>query len=153
VFHGNSGVEAKHGAALDLEQSFTGVLIVRNRDQTGKVVMAVFGLFVGAAPAWAAGGNVLPPWVDPYGFSLKDAAEVTAVYNSGVASGSPLTPPPPKVPFHVLVGDAKVEPKTLLYVPVYFDDNSGGAPAGFPKIIDNQEACADFLDEVASEDF
>jgi hypothetical protein len=126
---------------------------MRNRDQFVKVVAAVLGLFIGAAPAWAGGGKVLPPWLDPYGYSLKDAAEVTAVYNTGVQSGSPHTPPPPKVPFHVLASDATVEPGTLLYVPVFDADDSGGAPPGFPKHIDDQEACADFLDELVSEDY
>jgi hypothetical protein len=126
---------------------------MRNRDRIVKTVMAVVGLFVGAAPAWAGDGKVLPPWVDPFGFSLKDAAEVTAVYNTGLQSGNPLTPPPPDVPFHLVFGDATVKEGTLLYVPVFVADDSGGAPPGFPKHINDQEACADFLDELVSEEF
>jgi hypothetical protein len=126
---------------------------MRNYDRTVKVVMAVFGLFAGAAPAWADGGKVLPPWVDPYGYSLKDAARVTAVYNTGIQSENPKTPPPPNVPFHVLAGDATVDAGTLLYVPVYVADDSNGAAPGFPKHINDQEACADYLDELVSEDY
>jgi hypothetical protein len=98
-------------------------------------------------------GEVLPPDARVHGFLLEDAAEATAVYNTGIQSGNPLTPPPPDVPFHVLVGDATVCPGTTLYVPVFVSDDSAPIPAGFPAHIANQDADADFLDALVLNDF
>jgi len=53
------------------------------------------------------------------------------------------------VPFHVLVGDATVKPGTALYLPVFFADDSGGAPPGFPANVNNQAADAAFLSDIA----
>jgi hypothetical protein len=73
-------------------------------------------------------------------------AVLTAVYNSGITSGNPLTPPPPNVPFAILVADTTVRPGTMIYLPIFFLDDSGGAHPGFPADITDQEADADYLD-------
>jgi hypothetical protein len=102
--------------------------------------MAVLGVLTCTALAPAADRDdcdVLPPWETPYWYSLLDMARKTAVYNTGVSADNPLTPPPPDVPFHVLVEDATIDCDEILYVPIFFVDDSGGAPAGFPKDIDD----------------
>jgi hypothetical protein len=124
-----------------------------NRDRFVKTLMAIVGVFACAAAALAGGGVVLPSASTPKGYSLKSMAAATAVYNTGVVSGSPLTPPPPNVPFEILVDDATVRPGTMLYVPIFFADDSGGAPPGFPTNVNDQEACADFLDGLVLDDF
>ncbi|MDB5289793.1 MAG: hypothetical protein JWL69_1034 [Phycisphaerales bacterium] len=105
----------------------------------------VLGLLA-AAPAMAGGGNVIPASADPKGYSLEDIAKATAVYNTGQVSGNPLTPSVPKVPFQILVGDATVKPGTMLYLPIYFADDSAPIIPPFPTDITNQDADADYLD-------
>jgi hypothetical protein len=101
---------------------------------------------------WLEGGYVLPPFAIPYGYSLFDMAEETAVYNVGIFVGD--TPTPPDVPFEVLEGDTTVSPGTILYVPIFFADNSPPLPSyGFPKNIADQEADADYLDFVVFTDY
>ncbi len=114
-------------------------------NRSKKVFMAALGVLACTALALAGGGNVIPPNASPKSYSLLDMAEATAVYNTGISVGNPLTPPPPDVPFYVLVGDATVNPGTMLYVPIYFVDDSNGAPPGFPTDIEDQDADADFL--------
>jgi hypothetical protein len=126
---------------------------MRNRDRAVKIVMAVIGLFAIAAPALAGGGNVLPSTANPKGYSLKKMAAVTAVYNTGEDTGNPLTPPPPDVPFVILKDDVTVKPGTMLYLPVFHADDSGGADPGFPADINDQDACAEFLDGLVLDDF
>ena len=104
----------------------------------------VFG--AGARQSIASGGHLLAPADEPKGYSLSRMAVLTAVFNTGQQSGNPLTPPPPDVPFCVLVSDATVKRGTMFYLPIYFTDNSGGTPPGFPKNLDDQEADAKFLD-------
>lgn len=110
--------------------------------------VAAIGIGFGSAMTpLARGDDVLPPGDTPYCYSLADMAVLTAVYNTGFENGSPDTPPP-DVPFHILVADATVARGTMFYVPVYYADNSGGAPAGFPTNIRNQVADAVYLDTV-----
>jgi hypothetical protein len=110
--------------------------------------MAVLGVLALTA-AVLAEGDVLPASARPGGYSLADIAVATAVYNTGITTGNPLTPPPPDVPFQVLVGDATVKPGTMIYLPIFYWDDSGGAPPGFPTDISDQEEDADFLDSIA----
>lgn len=117
------------------------------------LVAATLVIMGAAAPCANNGGDVLPSWADVFGYSLSDAAAATAVYNTGVQAGNPDTPPPPKVPFDVLVGDTTVRLGTFLYLPIFVADNSGGAPAGFPKNINNQKADADYLDDLVYGDY
>jgi hypothetical protein len=70
-----------------------------------------------------------------------------------VVFGNPLTPPPPDVPFQILEGDATVKPGTTLYLPIFFADDSGGVPPGFPTNINDQQACANYLDDLVLNDF
>jgi hypothetical protein len=124
-----------------------GGLIMANRVRIVKVLLAVLGVVACGSPALAGGGEVLPANANPKGFSLKGMAAVTAVYNTGVDAGNPLTPPPPDVPFQILKDDVTVKPGTMLYLPIFHADDSDGAPSGFPANVDDQDACADFLDD------
>jgi hypothetical protein len=124
-----------------------------NRVRIVKVLLAVLGVFACESPALAGGGEVLPATAKPRGYSLTHAAQVTAVYNTGVDADSPLTPPPPDVPFHILKGDVTVKPGTMLYLPVFHADDSGVIPPGFPGNVNDQEACADFLNDLVLDDF
>jgi hypothetical protein len=122
-----------------------------NRDRIPQVLVAILSVLTFTASALAGGGNVLPSSAKPKGYSLSEIAVATAVYNSGSTSGNPSTPPPPDVPFEILVPSSAnytVKPGTMLYLPIFFEDDSGGAPAGFPSDITDQEACAEYLDSV-----
>jgi hypothetical protein len=75
-------------------------------------------------------------------------AVATAVYNVGGTL--------PDVPFEVLVPfepNVTVEPGTQLYLPIFYVDDSGGAPPGFPTDITDQDADADFLASYAFDAF
>jgi len=115
-----------------------------NCDHVVKAFAAIAAL-VATASASAEDGKVLPAYAAPYGFTLLEMAELTAVYNTGVSSENPSTPAPPDVPFQILVADATVNSDTILYVPVYYADDSGGAPSGFPKDVFDQCEDEDFL--------
>jgi hypothetical protein len=128
--------------------SFSGP--VCNRDRIVKVLVAVIGVLICTGSALAGGGTVLPPCETPHGYSLSDIAVDTADYATGEDAG--LSEPIPKVPFEILVagiGEYTVKPGTMLYLPVYYADNSPPVLAGFPKDIRNQEKDAEFLDSAA----
>jgi hypothetical protein len=121
-----------------------------NRKRIASVFVAVLGVLTCTASARAQnGGNVLPSSANPKGYSLAEMAVDTAVYNTGITTGNPATPPPPDVPFEILVADTTVAPGTMIYLPVFYADDSGGAPPGFPADITDQEADADYLDSYA----
>jgi hypothetical protein len=127
-----------------------------NRHRTVRVVVALVGVLACTGSALAGDGNVLPSSAKPKGYSLSEIAVDTAVYNTGSSSGNPETPPPPDVPFQILVPSISsymVKPGTMIYLPVFFEDDSGGAPPGFPADITDQEACAAYLDGVAFAQF
>jgi hypothetical protein len=106
-----------------------------NRNRTVKVFLAVLGVLTCTGPALAGGGNVLPPTANAKGFSLSDIAVSTAFYNVEVFMGD--SPAPPDVPFQVLVGDTTVKPGTMLYLPIFFADDSPPAPGfGMPTDAD-----------------
>jgi hypothetical protein len=111
-----------------------------------RVLVAVLSVLTGTAAAMTGSGNVLPASATPKGYSLSDMAVETAVYNSGITTGNPLTPPPPDVPFEILVGDTTVKPGTMVYLPIFYWDDSGGASPGFPTDITDQAADVAFLD-------
>ena len=112
-------------------------------------------VFVSYTVTVTGGGKVLPPDATPKGYSLSDMAVETAVYNTGEADG--LTEPLPKVPFEVLVpeiADYTVKSGAMLYVPVYYADDSGPPSVPpFPKNISDQDEDADYLADVAYDDF
>jgi hypothetical protein len=114
--------------------------------------VATMGMILGAAGVNpASGGDLMPSNAKPKGYSLADIAVATAVYNTGQMVGNPLTPPPPDVPFLVLVGNVTVPPGTMVYLPVFVADNSPPpVTPKFPMSISNQAADAMFLNTVLS---
>ncbi len=126
-----------------------------HRGWATKVFSAVLGVLTCTASVLAGGGRVLPPDAAPKGYSLSDMAVETAVYNTGEADG--LTEPLPKVPFEVLVpeiADYTVKSGAMLYVPVYYADDSGPPSVPpFPKNISDQDEDADYLADLAYDDF
>jgi hypothetical protein len=119
-----------------------------NRHRTVQVFVATLGVLVCTGSALAGGGNVLPSSAKPKGYSLSDIAVDTAVYNTGSASGNPETPPPPDVPFEILVPSVAsytVKPGTMLYLPVFFADDTDSLYPGFPADITDQAANAAYL--------
>ena len=112
--------------------------------------VALAGLVAFASPALAGGGNVMPASANPKGYSLAQSARAAAVFNTGQQVGNPLTPPPPDVPFEVLVGDATLSPGTMIYLPIFDADNSGPADPNFPANIADQQADAEYLDALVA---
>jgi hypothetical protein len=118
-------------------------------------VVAILGISLGfvlyTVPAYAGGGNVLPPTAQPKGHSLSDIAEATAIFNaSGFNTRSKATEPP--VPFQILYTSATnpsntffVQPGTMLYVPIVFADDSPPIFGDFPTDVTDQDAVADYF--------
>ncbi len=97
--------------------------------------------------AFAGGGNVHPSGANAKGYSLIEMAAITAYYNSYFINFGPSpSNPPPDVPIQILFADATVRPGTWFYVPVYYADDAGGAPPGFPTDIDDQAADAEYIE-------
>jgi len=121
-----------------------------NRGRTLKVLIAVAGALTCAASA-LAGGTVLPPNATPNGYSLSDMAVATAAYND-IGDSEPI----PDVPFEVLVGsvaDYSVRPGTMLYVPVFYADNSLPLVVSpYPKDLQDPTADTDYLLDCADAD-
>lgn len=105
-------------------------------------------MLLSALPALAGGGNVMPSSAKPKGYSLTEAAQATAVFNTGPHDGAP-----PKLPFYTLTNDATVSPGTSLYVPIYYADDSGVVVPPFPEDITDEEADADYLDGLVFDAF
>jgi hypothetical protein len=95
-------------------------------------------------PAAFAGGNVLPPNAKPHGTSLSDMVGQAALF---FASGNNLTFYP-DTPFQILyLKDGplvfEVRPGTMLYIPLFFSDDSPPVIGNFPDV-GNQSAVADY---------
>ena len=97
--------------------------------------------------------GVLPSSEEVDGYSLATAAQATAVYNTGLQAGNPATPPPPSLPFDVVVGNTTEAPNTYIYLPVFDADNSAPADPNFPVDITNQAADAAYLDNLVLNDY
>ncbi len=97
--------------------------------------------------------GVLPATDTPLGYSLADLAKATAVYNTGVASGSPATPAVPNIPFHVLVNDTTVAANTYLYLPVFFADDSAPVDPAFPASVADQQVDAAYMNSLVKTGF
>lgn len=89
----------------------------------------------------AGGGNVLPGPAKPRGFSLSDMAKATAFFNTGDHSLDTY----PDTPFQILYVPKgggpqpytfEVSPGTMLYVPIFFSDDSPPVIGDFPKVDD-----------------
>lgn len=113
---------------------------------------AAMAILLGATPITSSAG-VLPATDTPHGYSLSDLAKSTAVYNTGVLSNNPSTPPAPNIPFQVLVNDATVLPDTYLYLPVYYADNTPPIDPAFPASIANQQTDAAYIDNLVKSSF
>ncbi|HEY1686637.1 MAG TPA: hypothetical protein VGG19_17880 [Tepidisphaeraceae bacterium] len=117
-------------------------------------ILASAALLAGASQLFADGAaNVLPSSAQPSGYSLSQLAQDTAVYNTGVFSGSPSTPVPPSIPFTVLENDSTVGQGQYLYLPVFFADNSPPVDPAFPASISNQATDAAYLDNLVSSSY
>jgi hypothetical protein len=100
------------------------------------------GVAIPAAPALAGGGDVLPPSARPHGYSLADMAAATAAFNVGpfrTAGHEPDTP------FQILFGDIvtgnstyRVSTGTMLYMPLFYNDNSPPVIGNFPDVTNQQ---------------
>jgi hypothetical protein len=99
-------------------------------------------LLVFASPAFAEGGNVLPPTAQPEGYSLAEAAAATAHFNTGPRTPDTL---PEGFPFQILwvaPGSSEntihVEPGTAFYAPVFYSDDTDAAYLDYPDVTDPQ---------------
>lgn len=92
-------------------------------------------------PAHAGGGNILPPTAKPKGYSLSDIAKATAFFSTS-APNDRSKETEPDVPFQILYtsGDTSntfsVRPGTMLYVPIFFADDSEPIFGNFPSVND-----------------
>jgi len=95
-------------------------------------------LLVFASPAFAGGGNVLPPAAQPKGYTLAAAAAATAYFNEAPTAHSL----PLDFPFEMLYVKPEntfhVEPGTAFYVPVVYSDDTDAAYWSFPDVTDPQ---------------
>jgi hypothetical protein len=91
----------------------------------------------------AGGGNVLPGPAKPRGYSLSDMAAATAFFNTGDHSLDTY----PDTPFQILYVPKSSGPGpysftvstgTMLYVPIFFSDDSPPVIGEFPTVNDRQ---------------
>jgi hypothetical protein len=89
------------------------------------------------------GGQVLPGTAKPRGFSLSDMARATAFFNTGDHSLATY----PDTPFQILYVPQgggpqpytfEVNPGTMLYVPIFFSDDSPPIIGDFPNVNNRQ---------------
>jgi hypothetical protein len=89
----------------------------------------------------AGGGNVLPGPAKPRGYSLSDMAKATAFFNTGPHDLTFY----PDTPFQILyipLGTPEnmsplpfeVRPGTMLYVPIFYSDDSPPITGDFPNV-------------------
>ena len=101
--------------------------------------LALAYLLAFAGPVIAEGGNVLPPTAKAKGYSLAEAASVTAYFNVGPRTPDTL---PAGFPFQILyVGPNgnltfDVRSGTMFYVPVVYSDSTDAAFWPFPDVND-----------------
>src|SRR3989442_1529890 len=95
------------------------------------VLVVAMGLALFQAPAFAAGGVVLPPTAMPNGFSLTKVAVATAQFNTSDHSGAQ-----PSIPFQMLFTTSTntftVRNGTRFYVPLAQADDSPPILGDFP---------------------
>jgi Divergent InlB B-repeat domain len=86
-----------------------------------------------SVPEHVGGGNVLPPTAKPKGYSLTDIAKATAFFAT-TAPNDRSKETEPNVPFQILYTSSdpsntfSVRPGTMLYVPIFFADDSEPIP-------------------------
>jgi hypothetical protein len=90
-----------------------------------------------------SGGHVLPGPAKPRGFSLSDMARATAFFNTGDHALDTY----PHTPFQILYVPKgggpqpylfEVSPGTMLYVPIFYSDDTRPVVGHFPKVDDRQ---------------
>ena len=124
-------------------------------------LVAVACLLVSTAPAFAGGGEVLPPTAKVRGYSLAEAAATTAYFNEGPRTPDTL---PVGFPFQILYVPADNNPTfdvrtgTMFYVPVVYSDDTDSALWPFPDVndpkavsdyyFDPEQLGAEFIDVV-----
>lgn len=101
------------------------------------MLVLCLGFALGSAPAYAGGGNVLPPTANPHGYSLEKMAIALANFT---ASGNDLTYYP-NTPFQILYADFskpdgsntfEVRPGTEFFVPILQVNDSPPVYGDFP---------------------
>ncbi len=108
----------------------------------------LLGLVFLAAPIFASGGAVLPASQAPLGYTLKQAAAITAYFNEGPHTANTL---PQGFPFQILytkpddpTNTFRVGLGTTFYVPIVFQDNAPPLPGGYFPNINDPKAVSDY---------
>jgi hypothetical protein len=123
---------------------------ISNRITSLGVGVLAFGIF--ATSALAVGGQVIPATEKPKGYSLSDMARATAFFNTSWPHQEDACP---NTPFQILYYYEKegkkgkqdtftVGPETVLYVPVFYSDDTQPAP-GYPPSVNDQKAILQYF--------
>ena len=102
-----------------------------------------------SVPEHVGGGDVLPATAKPKGYSLTDIAKATAFFAT-TAPNDRSKETEPDVPFQILYTTSdpsntfSVRPGTMLYVPIFFADDSEPIPLGFPNDVTDPAKVEDF---------
>jgi hypothetical protein len=126
---------------------------MRNYRRPAKVLVAILGVFILVGASLARDerrderGDVLAPDAKVHGYSLTEAAEATAAFNTG----SPIAP---NVPFQFLSAfqatPYTVKAGTFFYLPFFNADNAPPVLGKFPDDVRCQEADADYFFDPAN---
>jgi hypothetical protein len=135
----------KEDIAMNVKRSFgslVGIALI--------LVIAVTMVASTSTPASAlGGGQVLPAGANAHSYSLVDAAEATAYFNTGPRTPDTL---PENFPFQILYISPDtnntffVDTGTMLYVPVLYSDNSEPVIGTFPDVTDPAAVSAYYYD-------
>jgi hypothetical protein len=108
---------------------------------TPTVLGVILGVVAMASPAFAGGGNVLPPTARPKGNSLADMAVATAAFNVGTRAPDTLPDTAFQV-LYILPGQTSntfdVKTGTMFYVPLTSWDDSPPIIEDFPDVADEE---------------
>jgi len=104
----------------------------------------IIALTIAPTVVQAGGGNILPGLAKPRGYSLSDMAKASAFFNT---ASQDLTFYP-DTPFQILYippgtpakasPSFEVRPGTMLYVPIFYSDDSPPITGDFPNVNDRQ---------------
>jgi len=116
----------------------------------GSALALIVALTIAAPAVLAGGGNVLPGPAKPKGFSLSDMAKATAGFNTPNPITGMRTFPYPDTPFQILYVQQnnnltfEVSPGTMLYVPIFFSDDTKPVVGTFPDV-NNRDAVLNYF--------